>query len=218
MRSRANRLVAALFDWESITLVHGSLARGDVDEHSDIDILVQSNVSSQLVESRLSGAGFEAFSREIAQATPLHSPKAHIYLDPEHLTSVTIPLIPLRRVESEFYKFGGAVGPSGLLDKARVPGCTKRLTLIEPNREGHVESSIVGSESRVASMLGVGLQIVNERIRVLQRRDRVGRTGIFMRVEVPDDSTFEEELSRQAREHPALRRTLRIRGNNGRVI
>jgi len=218
MRARAEHVIRALGEWGEVTIAHGSLARGDVDEHSDIDLLIQTDVSTQLIESRLLAAGFEALDREIAQATPTHSPKAHIYLDSEHVSSVTIPLIPLRRVESEFYRFGGAIGPTELRENIRVPGCTKRLTLVEPNKEGHAESSILGSEPRVASLLGVSLQIVRERVRVLERRDKVGRTGVFLRATVPDDSTFEEELSKQARENPALRRTLRVRGNKGRVI
>src|SRR5438445_664722 len=84
--------------------------------------------------------------REIAQATPSHSPKAHIQLDAEQTTSVTIPLTPFRSLELEFYAFGGKVTLPELKDKIRNPGCTKRLVLIEPTPEGHFESPVVGRE------------------------------------------------------------------------
>ncbi len=211
MRAKAVELVEALGEWANFTVVHGSLARGDVDEHSDIDALIQERISTTLVESRLESKGFALFHRELAQATPVHTPKAHIYLDPEQLMSVTIPMSPLRRLESEFYKFGGSIGDKEMRAGLRVAGCTKKLMLVEPNERGHIESSIIGSEVRVAGLLGISSRIVEERVRVLERRDKIGRTGIFLRVPVPDDSTFEEELARQALENPALRRTLRVR-------
>lgn len=194
-------------------IVHGSLARGDVDAESDIDVLIQNRVSTQIIENRLEMAGFQIYEREIAQATPMHTPKAHVYLDPEHKMAVTIPLLQLRRLESEFYRFGGAVGFSDIQAELRVAGCTKRLTLIEPTPLGHVESRIAGHEASTAKVLGLSVAIVQERVRVLSRRDRVGRTGIYLRVPVQEDVSFEEVLDEQARVNPALRRTLRLRDN-----
>src|SRR5256712_13896491 len=91
------------------------------------------------------------------------------------------------------------------------PGWTKRLTLIETNERDHMESSIIGREARTANLLGISVKIVEERIRVLERRDKVGRTGIFLKILVPDEMSFEEALTREARANPALRRTLRLR-------
>src|SRR5207245_2789548 len=72
------------------------------------------------------------YSREITQATPKHSPKAHIYLDPERTASITIPLSEFRRLELEFYKFGGTASMADLNRGIRTPGCPKRLTVIQP--------------------------------------------------------------------------------------
>ena len=201
--------------WKASAIVHGSLARGDVDEKSDIDILLPADVSTQLVEAGLEGAGFEALAREIAQATPVHSPKAHIYLDPEQKKAITIPLAPLRKLELEFYTFGGMVTWQDLQDQIRRPGCTKKLTLIEPTEEGHVESSILGREPEVARLLGISVDIVRERVRVLTRRDSIGRTGVFLKLPVSEGVSFEEALRAESKVNPAVRRTLRERRSHG---
>jgi len=64
--------------FETLSFVHGSLARGDVDKKSDIDIVIPTNVSTQMVESSLELSGFEPTSREIVQSTRMHSPKARL--------------------------------------------------------------------------------------------------------------------------------------------
>ena len=215
LRKNALGILEALGTWKASAIVHGSLARGDVDEKSDIDILLPVEVSTQLVEARLEAAGFEALARELAQATPVHSPKAHLYLDPEQKEAITIPLAPLRKLELEFYKFGGTVTWQDLKDQVRRPGCTKKLTLIEPTEEGHVESSILGREPEVARLLGVSVDIVRERVRVLTRRDSIGRTGVFLKLPVPEGVSFEETLQAESKTNPALRRTLRERRSHG---
>jgi predicted nucleotidyltransferase len=182
-----------------------------VDDKSDVDVLIPSNVNTQIVEAALENAGFTIFSREIAQATPSHSPKAHIQLDAEQTTSVTVPLTPFRSLELEFYAFGGKVTLPELKDKIRNPGCTKKLVLIEPTPEGHFESPVVGRENEVARLLGVSVAIVMERVRVLTRRDTVGRTGMYLRIPVRDGESFDEVLQTRVDSDPALRRTLRGR-------
>jgi len=182
-----------------------------VDEKSDIDILIPTSVSTQLVEAQLASSGNIPYSREITQATPKHSPKAHIYLDPERTASITIPLSEFRRLEFEFYKFGGTASMEDLNRGIRRPGCTKRLSLIQPTDDGHIESPIVGRESEVARLLSVSSDIVRERIRVLTRRDTIGRTGVFLKLVVPEGASFEEVLKSEAESNPALRRTLRGR-------
>ena len=180
-----------------------------MDEKSDIDILIPTNVSTQLVEAQLASSGNIPYSREITQATPKHSPKAHIYLDPERTASITIPLSEFRRLELDFYKFGGTATMEDLRRGIRRPGCTKRLSLIQPTDDGHIESPIVGRESEVARLLSVSSDIVRERIRVLTRRDTIGRTGVFLKLVVPEGASFEEVLKSEAESNPALRRTLR---------
>lgn len=53
---------------------------------------------------------------------------------------------------------------------------------------------------------------MEERIRVLTRRDRIGRTGIFYKEELRDDETFEGKLRERASADPSLRRLLKQRG------
>lgn len=211
LRKDASNILEGLGQWNSSAQVHGSLARGDVDENSDVDVLLPLDVSTQLIEAGLEAEGFEVLEREIAQATPVHSPKAHLYLDPERKKTITIPLTPLRKLEWEFYKFGGTVSLSDIRGEVRRPGCTKKLTLIEPTENGHVESTVLGREQEVARLLQISVDIVKERVRVLTRRDSIGRTGVFLKVAVPDDISFEEALKMEAKENPALRRTLRAR-------
>lgn len=188
------------------SVIHGSVARGDVEEGSDIDVLVPYVVSSYRIEFGLTGRGHKLFSRLIAQATPSHSPKAHIYLDAEETASVTFPLLKFKRLEYEFYKFGGMIDLKGLRSGQRTPGVTKRLTLIEPTEKGHVESQVVGRESEVAKIIGVSPDIVKERVRVLTRRDKIGRTGVFLVVPLSEGEQFEEVLKKVIESNPAVRR------------
>lgn len=212
MRDRATKVIRALAPSTQTALTHGSIARGDVDDKSDVDVLIPSTANIQLVETALESSGFTITSREIAQATPSHSPKAHLFLDLEQTTSVTVPLSPFRSLESEFYAFGGTVNLQQILENVRRPGCTKKLLLIEPLPDGHLESPVLGRESEVARLIGVSVAIVNERSRVLTRRDSVGRTGIYLRIPVRDGETFEEVLQSRTDSDPAIRRTLRRRG------
>jgi len=161
------------------------------------------------VELALTLAGFKLYSRRIAQATPSHTPKAHIYLDADEKLCVTFPMGPLRPLEHEFYRFGGYLGLPQLLRRERLPGCDKRTFLIQPTPTGHMESPVRGREVEVAKTLGINLQIVRERVRVLTRRQEIGRTGIVVSQEVRDGETFEEVLRRLARSNPVVARRLR---------
>ena len=92
----------------------------------------------------------------------------------------------------------------------RVPGVDKRLMLIEPASEGHVESAVVGQEEAVANLLGVSLNTVLDRVHALLRRDKVGRTGVFIERELSPDETFELVLKKLADQNPAVRRRLKF--------
>ena len=213
LRDRAIQIMRALGSYETLSLVHGSLARGDVDEKSDIDIVIPTNVNTQILESTLELSGFEATSREIVQATPMHSPKARLILDAEQKNAITIPLVPLRSLEEQFYAYGGIATTAELQQGLRKRGCTKKLTLVEPNVAGHKEWSIIGREAEVAETLGIKQDIVRERVRVLSRRDAIGRTGIFLTLPVPPNMSFEHVLQQESASNPALRRTLRSRSS-----
>lgn len=191
-------------------IVHGSLARGDVNEKSDVDVFIPDVLPSYMVEGALHDAGIQILKRELTQATPNHVVKAIVYLDEK--VKVTFPLLPLRQREREFYKFGGEVGLSDLIEGKRVPGVDKRLMLIFPTTYGHYEYSIIYNGVEVSKLIGVSLELINERIRVLTRRDEIGRTGIYFKIELRDDENFEEKLRERAAKDPSLRRLLSQRG------
>jgi hypothetical protein len=170
-------------------LVHGSVARGDVDKNSDVDVFIPATVPSYRVELALRGAGFGFWKREIVMATPWQLPKAHVYV--EENRSATFPLVKPKPLELEFYHFGGAVDFDGAEKGARVPGVDKRLMLIEPTPQGHVESQVVSREAEVAKCIGAHIDIVRERVQVLTRRAEVGHTGIFIQRALAPSESFE---------------------------
>lgn len=189
--------------------IHGSVVRGDVTSRSDIDIIIPYVVSSHSVELALTARGFKTYDRKIAQATPSHTPKAHIFLDAEEKQCVTFPLASFGTLELEFYGFGGFLELEALEADKRLPGCNKQLMLIEPSLKGHMESPIRGREREVAEIVGVSVDIVRERVRVLTRRREVGRTGIVLSVHLQDGEVFENVLERLAASNPIVRRRLR---------
>lgn len=189
-RARETMRILVAAGWEP--LVHGSVARGDVDEDSDIDIFVPVQVQPFRVEMVLKDAGYEFLKREIVIATPWQLPKVHLCVDDE--LTVSFPLMKPLPTELDFYRFGGAIDFLDLEQGKRVAGVDKRLMLIEPTSFGHVESSILGREGEVAKKLGVGIEIVRERIQVLTRRAEVGHTGLYYRRELAPDESFEEVL------------------------
>lgn len=205
-RKEAFEIMIALSSQNILSSIHGSVARGDVNTDSDIDVYVPYVISSLKIELSLTMNGINIHSRKIAQATPNHAPKAHIYLDAEERKTVTFPLFPFSTSELEFYKFGGVVGLDDIKNDVRVPGCDKRLMLIEPTEKGHIESSIKDYETEVASKIGINVSTVKERIRVLNRRAEKGRTGIILSVPLLRDEVFEEVLKRLADSNPIVRR------------
>ena len=189
--------------------VYGSLARGDVSQSSDIDIIIPGVVRSFMVELALDEHGITG--RKLVQATPGGLAKAHIYLPGN--TMVTFPLVEPTARELDFYAFGGQLGPDGLEDVVhnRVPGVDKRLMLIEPVPEGHVETPLSDlPPGSVARKVGVGQDIVEERIRVLNRRARVGVTGVYLDRLLAPDEGFEAVLEEIAARDSLVRR--RVRG------
>jgi predicted nucleotidyltransferase len=207
LREKATRIMTALEGFRLRTLVHGSIARGDVNRNSDVDVFIAEPQSSFLVETALERAGVPVNARLLIQATPNYAMKAYIEVDAG--ASVSFPLMRMRRVEREFYKFGGEVNLNQVKAGARVVGVDKRLVLIEPTAKGHMESSIVGCEEVVAKRLGVSAETVLDRVHTLLKRDEVGRTGVFVKKELASDETFELALKRLADENPAVRRRMR---------
>lgn len=186
-------------------LVHGSVARGDVTDSSDIDIIIPQPVSSYRLELVLGNP----LHRELVQATPSMVLKGHIHLEGDVV--VSFPMFKLMSREEEFYRWGGALDSNAILADHRVSGVDKRLILIEPTDTGHIESGVIGDEYYVAKKLGVSIDIARERVRVLTRRDSVGRTGVYQTYELKDTESFEEVTKRLHDSDPALRRTIERR-------
>ncbi len=207
LRGRAVLVMATLDTFHLQSIVHGSIARGDVNKDSDVDVFIPEVQNSFLVETALEKAGLPVNARLIVQATPTYAMKAHIEID--ECTVVSFPLMEMRRVEREFYRFGGEVSLSQLKAGVRVAGVDKRLMLIEPSEVGHVESSVVSREEFVAGVLGVSADTVLNRVHALLRRDTVGRTGVFVKRELAADETFELALKKIADVNPAVRRRMK---------
>ena len=208
LRSKAVELMETLDNCHLRSIVHGSIARGDVSETSDIDVFLPDPPSSFIIETSLEQSGFTVHQRTIVQATPLYALKGYIGLDQQ--SSLSFPLVKLRPVEKDFYRFGGEASVSTLKEEKRVLGVDKRLMLIEPTAEGHVESAVVGREEGVANLLGVSVNTVLDRVRALLRRDEVGRTGVFIERELASDETFEQALKKLADKNPAVRRRVKF--------
>ena len=186
------------------TLIYGSICRGDVSKESDIDLFIPFEISSFKLEATLEQENFQIFEKRIVQATPKHLVKAHIYLD--ELTCITFPLTSIREREFDFIRFGGNLTLEGLVDSRRVPGVDKRLILIEPTDSGHKESPVIGFESLVAKKVGVNVELVKERVRVLTTRDKMGRTGVYLNVELAPDENIEEIFKQIKDTDPIVRR------------
>jgi len=209
-RNKAVEIMEPIERANLFCIVHGSIARGDVSENSDIDVFLPNPPSSFIIESTLERAGLTVNRRVLVQATPSYAAKGYVELDRQSV--VSFPLMKLRPVERDFYRFGGEATLQTLKNCQRVLGVDKRLMLIEPTRKGHMESTIVGREETAAKLLNVSIATVLDRVHALLRRDKVGRTGVFIERELGQDETFELVLKQLADENPAVRRRLKLFG------
>lgn len=207
LREKAITIMTALENFHFPATVHGSVARGDVKKDSDIDIFIHEPQNSFLVETALQKAKISISARLVVQATPSYAMKAHIEVDEK--VSVSFPLMSMRTVEREFYRFGGEANINQLKANDRVAGVDKRLMLIEPTMKGHIESSIIGKEEHAAKTLRISTQTVLDRVHALLKRDTVGRTGVFIKKELDENETFESALKKLAEENPAVRRRIK---------
>lgn len=206
LREEAQKLMRPLASAHIECLAYGSLARGDVKPTSDVDIFIPTPPAPELVEAALERSGIRAAEREIVQATPGYAAKGYIYTGERR--GYSFPLVRLLPAERDFYGFAGSVSLRQLEDGVRVPGVDKRLMLIEPTPRGHVESPIHGREGQVAHLLGVDSRIVLERVRTLERRRAVGRTGVFMKHALEPGESFGEALHLLSLRRPAVRRRM----------
>ena len=188
------------------SLTYGSVARGDVSPKSDIDIILLTQIPSYRVELILDETNLSLNSKKIIQATPNDIIKAHFELEGD--VCITSLLTDFTSSPFEFYRFGGALNHKQVENSKRVPGVDKRLILIEPNDEGHNESSLIERQYEASKILGISQSMIDQRIRVLTRRDKIGRTGIFLNQDIGLNENIEEELRKIARRNPLIRRRL----------
>ncbi len=205
LRQKAMEVMALLEPAGIATFAYGSIARGDVTKSSDIDLIVLQPLSSYRLEVVL-GKGVR---REVVQATPSTVIKGHIHL--ENGIVVTFPLFKLMPREEEFYRWSGMVDIKQIRSGVRVSGVDKRLLLIEPTETGHLEHGVIGYEHMAAKKLGVSTAIVQERVRVLTRRDSVGRTGTYLTRPLSEEESFEVVAKSLKDKDPAIRRTIERR-------
>jgi uncharacterized protein len=204
LRNKTFEVMIAIESSHLCSIVYGSIARGDVNEGSDVDVFIPEVQNSFQVEASLEKALIPVNARLLVQATPNYAMKAHIQVSEQ--ISVSFPLMKMRRVEREFYRFGGEVNLSQLEAGVRVAGVDKRLMLVEPTEKGHEESCIIGKEEFAAKILGISAETVLDRVHSLLKRDLVGRTGVFVKKELTPDETFELALKKLSDINPAVRR------------
>ena len=206
IQSRGLEVAEAFAQHGFETLTYGSVARGDVKPTSDIDIILTSLLSSYRVELILDEIPYRLLSKKLIQATPNDVIKAHFELEGD--ICLTLLLTDFTSMPFEFYRFGGALSFSQLQSGERVPGVDKRLVLIQPTETGHREQSIEDDAHQIAKIVGVSQAMVSQRMRVLTRRDKVGRTGVFLNHPMGLSENVEEVLRGLARSNPIIRRRL----------
>jgi predicted nucleotidyltransferase len=205
-RSRALEILSCLAGRNIYAIVHGSIARGDVHDESDIDIFIPYPLGYPLIVEALYSCGLSVYETRIIQATPSYVPKVYFVLDPHERVVLSFPLGSLTRSEREFYKWGGELDYEGLKNNIRVPGVNKDLLLILPLGEGHMEIPVFGNEKFVARTVGVDISTVEERIRVLSSRREKGRTGLFLEVSIPGEANLPEVIKKIADKNPYFRK------------
>jgi len=196
LRKIAEDIMSRLRNCRIDSVTYGSVARGDVNHKSDVDVFIPYTIQPYLLETCLQREGVVPTNRYIVKATPSMSPKGYIELDIEGKATLSFPLDYLSLREWEFYKFGGLVTYEELVNGVRRPGVNKNLILILPTEEGHKEFPVIGYENYVAKVIGISIETVKERVKVLSRRDEHGRTGVFLTYILHPEESFEEALDK----------------------
>jgi len=203
-RTEAITLLKILEEVGLEAFVHGSVARGDVSSTSDIDIHIPIQISSFRLGLL---KNFDFADRRIIMGTP-NSTIRGILIRHDNV-SISYPLSTPRERETEFYQFSGLLYLEDLKQNSRIVGVTKQLILIEPEGDGYWVSSVIANRKRAIQILNLSQQIVDERIRVLERRDRIGRTGLLLNYALSHDENFEQALRHIADRNVIVRRMLK---------
>ncbi|HDI86655.1 MAG TPA: hypothetical protein ENF83_04535, partial [Candidatus Korarchaeota archaeon] len=103
LRARAEKVMSRLASAGQPSLVYGSVARGDVDERSDVDVVIlRPRLPASTIEMILREEVGDPARREITQATPSSAVKGYIHFDGNVV--VSLPLTDLGEREEEFYR------------------------------------------------------------------------------------------------------------------
>ena len=208
IRTKGEKILECLQKHGMTGYIYGSPARGDVHEGSDIDIFIYEKVSSFKIDLALMECGLSISMKEIVLPTPNETIKGIFYLSDQ--ISITTRLTRFLRKGFDFYKFAGCVNLEQIRKKERVAGVNKALVVIEPKEYGHVEYSLIGNEHKAKQILGVDEEIINQRSRVLQKRDKIGRTGILFSQIFDPEVSLEDELQKIAKRNNIIRRRIRM--------
>jgi predicted nucleotidyltransferase len=146
---------------------------------------------------------FSEADRRIIMGTPNSTIKGLLTLNTN--ISLSFPLTSPKEREIDFYRFSGLIYLRGLTKDIRVPGVTKKLVFIEPKPEGYWYSSLLRYKKRAMKCLDVSQRMIDERIRVLTRRNKIGRTGLFLDYSLPPDFNFEQALHHLGSQNPIIR-------------
>lgn len=206
-RNRVIKLINIFQNTGFKPLVFGSIARGDIHAHSDIDIVFPQTIPTFRIELLLEENGENIVGKEIIQATPGGSIKAYIFLS--ELESLTIPLTKFRGNSFQFYKFGGSVNLNQLQNNERVPGINKGLIIIIPDEDGHNEMELLNNEVYASKLLKIDLVIIKQRMRVLTKREKIGRTGVFLHEKLTVEENFESVLKKIGDRNSIVRKILK---------
>lgn len=189
-------------------ILHGSIARGDVSKTSDVDVALLYPYPAGMIKFCLERKGFSIHYVRIIQPTPRHTPKVYIYLDPYEEQSISIPLTTLEKIEVEYYKFSGYVTKEDVMNSKRVKGVNKKLMLIIPTKEGHIELPVLDNEDYVCRVLGISIDVVKDRVEALTRRIREGHTGLFVNTIVPHFEEIEQYIEKLCNSNTIFRRAV----------
>ena len=118
LREKAKLVMTALEDFRLHTLVHGSIARGDVNKSSDIDIFVAEPQSSFLLETALERSGVPVNARLLIQATPNYAMKA--YIEVEIRRARLSPMGQVTLIDSDFSMRVEGTKPAGRVEVKHV--------------------------------------------------------------------------------------------------